>query len=186
MSLDDKFDEDTGKIVTLVKRSIETMSTLAVYIAETLRAEYVHPQFGFRGLEIRAGKIPNPGPTIKPGSVNPLLYSVLQHSGNFFEGYALTCFSYVGLSVLPSDLSEKTKMVASIFLSNSFVFAVESGWIWPQKPDYWDIPAATAGSLAFLGFHKFVEKLPELLMKYDDFKQRRLDRKMKNISERYK
>jgi len=77
-------------------------------------------------------------------------------------------------------------MAVSIALSNAFVFAVESGWMRSQKPDYWDIPTATAGSLAFLGFHKFVEKLPELLIRYDDFKQRRWERKMEKISEKYK
>lgn len=164
MSLDnfvDELDEDHLRASKYIKSALELLSTAGVWIIETVRAELVHPEVGHLGQIRRSAGYHQPIPLLSP-ETNPGLYGVLQHSGNFHEGFGYTAFSYIILSHLFPRMKEKYALITSIAGSNLFIAAYESGLLNSKIPDYPDIPAAIVGSVAFLGLHKLLSNyLPD-------------------------
>ena len=91
-------------------------------------------------------------PAISPENTPDFVYNSLAHSGNIFDGYALTMGFYYFLSLLPTNrLGERIRLGTSWIASNLVVSGVETGLFFGQHRDLLDIPAGVAGSTLFLG-----------------------------------
>lgn len=153
----DEPDEDHLKASKYIKSALELAAIGGVWVLETIRAELVHPEVGYIGLLRRSAGSPQPDPLLSP-EINSALYGVLQHSGDFHEGFGYTGMSYIALSYLFPRMKEKYNLMIAITGPNLFIAAYESGLLTSKTPDYADIPAAIVGSVAFLGLHRLLNK----------------------------
>jgi hypothetical protein len=128
MSIENKFNE-----YKFLSASIETLGALGTIMLEELRTRHIHPEANFRNLIS--------GNYNTPAEVSELSKEILQHAGDFWEGYIYPFILYNSISFLFPRMSEKTKLGISLGLSNLVIAVVESGLVTGQKPDYADIPA---------------------------------------------
>lgn len=101
---------------------------------------------------------------------NPL-YGILQHGGDFYEGYffALAAYNAFGFAdVLQSTISKKRlpakyKQAAAMFFSIGVVALVESGIVdvAAQTADLKDIPAGIVGAGVYGAWNIFSRKIGE-------------------------
>ncbi len=140
MSIENKFDE--GK---LLSTSTETLGAIAIVLLEEARTKHIHPEANFENIISQSYNA--------QAKVSGLPKEILQHAGDFWEGYIYPFVLYNTINFLFPKMSEKVKLGISLGLSNLFIAAVESGLVTGQKPDYADIPAGLLGSLAYLGIH---------------------------------
>lgn len=118
----------------------------AIYIAEIVRMEHVHPTYhnsDFRRATPRLMR-----------KQHPKLFSVLEHLGDFYDGYYIPYCIYTGLSFVFPKISERYRLgISLIIIANEIIAAKEMGLVDGQKHDYLDIPAGIAGTLFYVGMH---------------------------------
>ncbi len=101
----------------------------------------------------------NPEPSMHQAD-NPMLYDLLQHGGDMFEGAFYTFGIYQFLTFIAArTIPERVRMGAAFAITNGIIAATELGFINGQQPDYADIPAGVAASLIYIGIHKIVKTI---------------------------
>lgn len=83
---------------------------------------------------------------------NPEIYKAFQHGGNFLEGAVMPFLIYNGLSLIAPKLSERLKLATSTTIPLMIITGLELS-------DPWDIPAGILGIVAYVGVHKWAQKL---------------------------
>ncbi len=139
--------------------SAETVGFGLIQTAEEIRTWFVNPQSSMymRAVYGKEGK-PLPLPTITPGNAPPILYDVLSHMGDFWEGYFIPYVIHNLSTILLVEVSPKVRLAISIGVADAIITMHEMGMFNGQQPDLADIPAGVAGSLLYLLIHNFTEK----------------------------
>ena len=140
MGIENKFDENK-----FLSSTVETLGAVGTVALEEVRTKHIHPSVNFENIISRSYNAPI--------EVSGLSKEILQHVGDFWEGYIYPFILYNSLSFLFPKMSERTKLGISLGLTNLVIAAVESGFVTGQKPDYADIPAGVIGSLAYAAVH---------------------------------
>lgn len=155
------------EFLSAVKR--ETIEDLKVRVkAGTVAAGDFLPVWTIQGLEYGRSAMVNPSshplaylynpePAMHRAN-NPMLFDILQHGGDMFEGafYPFAIYNFLTL-IAARTLPEKVRIGAAFAITNGIIAATELGFINDQKPDYADIPAGVIASLIYIGIHRLVK-----------------------------
>jgi hypothetical protein len=153
MSLDEKI--DTVKTITNIVRGVsDTVGWIGLYYIESIREEALHPTKGVAHF-LRSGQA-DPTPWITHANTSPALYDILNHAGDWLEGFYLTGLTYWALSA--TKLSERAKFVTATAFSLGFISLYEMGITHNQEPDPKDIPIGLVGAGIYVGWNLLVKQ----------------------------
>tara|TARA_Y100000310_G_scaffold91966_1_gene89501 strand:+ start:1350 stop:1862 length:513 start_codon:yes stop_codon:yes gene_type:complete len=96
---------------------------------------------------------PNLPATLDRSNTLEPIYTLLEHVGDWWEGYIGPLVVYYGMGLLFPNSSEKTKVGVGLGLTQAFIVTVESGVFRERLPDIPDTVGGLFGSLLFLGAH---------------------------------
>lgn len=130
-----------------------------VIAAESFRATLVHPESGFGGmLRFAAGQ--QQAKPVLSQTDHPLLFSVLEHGGNVFEGYFYPFLIFHGLNLtFANRLSERTKTVTALGLTTFALFFADGGIRPGVEADWADMPAGLVSMAAWVGSRRLFRNL---------------------------
>ena len=134
-----------------------------INLAETIRADYVNPASNVIKKVLNTAVPQDMNPSFAREQ-SPFLYDVMQHSGDFLDGYFMSFFIYNALTFVAPRTSEKLRAGIAAGVSSLVVIGVEQGILVRQQPDTLDIPAGVLGSIFYLGTHYFGRKLSRKLL----------------------
>jgi hypothetical protein len=149
---------------------IESTGWVGTHMYEVIRQSLVNCSTSPCALEHTQRAI------LSPETTNPYIYSFLQNTGDYVDGYYIPFYFYNALAIIDSmqslitrkNIPESIKLGSAIMAGSISVFALESGLLNFQKstPDWADVPAGLAGVATYVGVHilarKFAPKLASI------------------------
>lgn len=134
-----------------------TLGVPAITFLETIRARLVNPSSSV--LLSDPATTQYPAPILTPENTPDLLYGVLEHSGNLWEGYFYSYVLYNALTLLSTKVPEKVRLASSVIATNAIIYLAESGKVFGNTPDLLDVPVGLVGSAAYIASHIPAKKL---------------------------
>lgn len=162
----------------MLKLTPSGLGLAIVNLAETIRADFVNPKSSpMSWIDLaQKGSLKEVNPLFQHD--HPILFSILQNSGDFYDGYLFSfvgyytssMFDFLQSRITQRSVPERVRTTGAMLISCGIITAVESGLLqrFNDTSNLEDIPAGILGVFAFGVTHqlggKIVHKLRSTLL----------------------